>query len=1038
MPIQIQFRRGTRTEWLASNPVLADGELALETDTLQFKIGNGVDTYVELDYGGMYGPTGATGAPSFVTGPTGWTGWTGPTGPTGAPSFVTGPTGWTGPTGDTGPTGMTGPTGPTGPTGNTGPTGPTGMTGATGPTGNTGPTGMTGATGPTGPTGPQGYNGVSGGLVLFLDTAGGVAPQSGSLLVAPLTSAQTTITSGLIDNTANVLLGTFLTGANTLTSTFIATGLWDVNMIGFANNSGVSYYAVIDSVDADGTSNPVAIASGVTGPDTVGETQGEYTHSLYVPVTTLSSLSRRIRLRLYANFVGNNRSVTFEFRDQTVSHIHTTILQSLPTGPTGATGPRGPTGDQGNEGPQGPIGPQGPMGPAGSDANASAWATFRAVGNVDMSSNALTNWSYIRNGSGLDMSGNSISGLSNINGQPLTDLGGVNWATFRAVQNVDMSSNALIRWSRLSNTSGLDISGNGISGLSNINGQPLTDLGGVNWATFRAVQNVDMSGNVLCNVARIQDASGSALAPSYTFTSDLSTGLFYDLSAVGVTVRGMERARFTTSNVRFNVPVDMNGNQISNIPSLNLRFPLSLYDPRTISGLNLWVDGDDPNGDGIKPASGNLASWRDKSSANRVLLTNGTTWSNTGLNGRGTFVFPFSGRSGSATIIWDPGSGTNENWREVFVIAVYDSLSNTFGFNGLFSSAQSVGTGAGQGIMGLTDQSNWYSINYPNIFPNGATISSGTNAFAYIKNPFLLYLTAGADIGVRGVGIGNERNNGGRSWCGRIAEVISYNRALTTTERQTIEGYLAWKWGAQIYLPVGHPFSTINASSGPLGNSVSFLNSGNILTDSNANITIQSLCNLVVSTSASNVNLCNSALTNVARIQDASGTALAPSYTFTSDLSTGAYLPALSNYAISTVGTERFRVDASGDVGVNTTAPRFYNLAPALDVSGAIFGRLPVTLVTGTTFDLATNPDISANSYFYITNSGFSNLSAPASSYVITSRGGQFYSFKNATSSYLSVTVTNNLNITSPVVIPPSNNMTLVISPLSNQQLLLF
>jgi hypothetical protein len=39
-------------------------------------------------------------------------------------------------------------------------------------------------------------------------------------------------------------------------------------------------------------------------------------------------------------------------------------------------------------------------------------------------------------------------------------------------------------------------------------------------------------------------------------------------------------------------------------------------------------------------------------------------------------------------------------------------------------------------------------------------------------------------------------------------ELLSYDGELTATRRQQIEGYLAWKWGLQSTLPVGHPFKT--------------------------------------------------------------------------------------------------------------------------------------------------------------------------------------------------------------------------------------
>jgi hypothetical protein len=46
----IQHRRGTAAEWTSANPVLAEGELGLVTDTSRYKIGDGVTEWTELDY----------------------------------------------------------------------------------------------------------------------------------------------------------------------------------------------------------------------------------------------------------------------------------------------------------------------------------------------------------------------------------------------------------------------------------------------------------------------------------------------------------------------------------------------------------------------------------------------------------------------------------------------------------------------------------------------------------------------------------------------------------------------------------------------------------------------------------------------------------------------------------------------------------------------------------------------------------------------------------------------------------------------------
>jgi len=61
MAARIQFRRGTAQQWTTTNPTLAPGELGLETDTGQFKIGNGSSPWVVLSYGGLGGPPGPSG-----------------------------------------------------------------------------------------------------------------------------------------------------------------------------------------------------------------------------------------------------------------------------------------------------------------------------------------------------------------------------------------------------------------------------------------------------------------------------------------------------------------------------------------------------------------------------------------------------------------------------------------------------------------------------------------------------------------------------------------------------------------------------------------------------------------------------------------------------------------------------------------------------------------------------------------------------------------------------------------------------------------
>ena len=50
MAVRIQLRRGLASQWASINPVLAEGELAVETDTRRYKVGDGAKVWNSLEY----------------------------------------------------------------------------------------------------------------------------------------------------------------------------------------------------------------------------------------------------------------------------------------------------------------------------------------------------------------------------------------------------------------------------------------------------------------------------------------------------------------------------------------------------------------------------------------------------------------------------------------------------------------------------------------------------------------------------------------------------------------------------------------------------------------------------------------------------------------------------------------------------------------------------------------------------------------------------------------------------------------------------
>jgi len=78
------------------------------------------------------------------------------------------------------------------------------------------------------------------------------------------------------------------------------------------------------------------------------------------------------------------------------------------------------------------------------------------------------------------------------------------------------------------------------------------------------------------------------------------------------------------------------------------------------------------------------------------------------------------------------------------------------------------------------------------ISQNGGTIYSNTTASAF---------TAGTTTY-----LGTDYYSASYYYIGYEMEVIFYNSLLTLSQRQQVEGYLAWKWGLASSLPTTHPF----------------------------------------------------------------------------------------------------------------------------------------------------------------------------------------------------------------------------------------
>ena len=245
---------------------------------------------------------------------------------------------------------------------------------------------------------------------------------------------------------------------------------------------------------------------------------------------------------------------------------------------------------------------------------------------------------------------------------------------------------------------------------------------------------------------------------------------------------------------------------------------------------------------------------------NAVIISGITGISNSGFNGSGTIVSVTAPVSSSFTVtvnIPSVGTATGFSSSSKIIPDTYPAVSvaSVNGLNALSIQDNSSAVGftplplnqfsvfmvtGGRG--GITDFNGYVNLNMTvqssttvNVSANGSAGNSFTVAAGILTNPVLLELTSPGvsstgTLYVNGVSAGTfataATSNAGLPVLSRdvvgggsailYCEVIAYTSLLTTTQRQLVEGYLAWKWGLQGRLDAAHPYKT----AGPLAPSI--------------------------------------------------------------------------------------------------------------------------------------------------------------------------------------------------------------------------
>lgn len=235
-----------------------------------------------------------------------------------------------------------------------------------------------------------------------------------------------------------------------------------------------------------------------------------------------------------------------------------------------------------------------------------------------------------------------------------------------------------------------------------------------------------------------------------------------------------------------------------------LRPTASGFNPRSISGLNLWIDFAD-TATVTLDGSNKIQDVLDKSGLGHhgTQSTSGNRMGVSTLNGR---QCADNGTSSNSFCVTYATGSTNNNWRDTFVVAQWDAGGSTFpAFCSPISASATGGSNNGSMLVGSNGNATWNGgsvmIGTGRAWQtNGRPILTGAapedfNAFSYFGSAFIFRGNAQADVGVDGWQIGNDRGLSGRGWRGRIGEVLSFNRSLTASEAGRVTTYLSKKWG---------------------------------------------------------------------------------------------------------------------------------------------------------------------------------------------------------------------------------------------------
>ena len=237
------------------------------------------------------------------------------------------------------------------------------------------------------------------------------------------------------------------------------------------------------------------------------------------------------------------------------------------------------------------------------------------------------------------------------------------------------------------------------------------------------------------------------------------------------------------------------------------------FDPSEIEGLNLWLDGQSASS--VDISDGLVTTWNDHSGQNNDFTRYGGTITYaepSAINNRPAIYFD------SFTYLYRTFNIAPSNELSMFMIVYHES--NAAGNSELFYS-KTAPTSPGYAYFDVFNNTNSSGSGLLSInIGNQTQVSTSTDIRGSIALIDVIATTT-ADVYVNGTQTNNDIARGvlslnneitwaisGGAFKGYIGEIITYPLGLSDSDRQRVEGYLAWKWGIQNSLPNNQPYKT--------------------------------------------------------------------------------------------------------------------------------------------------------------------------------------------------------------------------------------